>query len=79
MTELRGGIESGVWGLVSEAVEPSRSPGAMEAFFPGSLRDLVFFFSEDGGPLTDNVVFISVQQFFARLAGTGQAKPDCLR
>jgi hypothetical protein len=38
----------------------------MEAVFPGSLRDLVFFFSEDGGPLTDNVVFISVQQFFAR-------------
>jgi len=39
-------------------------------------------FSENGEPLTDNVVFISVQRLFSREAelaarsATGQAKPD---
>jgi len=31
---------------------------------PNSFRDL-FFFSEDGGPLTDNVIFISDQRILA--------------
>ena len=30
---------------------------------PDLIRDLVLILSENGGPLTDNAVFISVQRF----------------